>query len=107
MTDDFQAIKPPSEKVASSPLFSPHRSWITGPMLGLAAVLTLFALLLYWKGQLGTFLSLRNIQVLLHTSSVSAVVALGMLVIIISGGIDLSVGSVAALVTVWPSRGCA
>ena len=30
----------------------------------------------------------------------SAVVALGMLVIIISGGIDLSVGSVVALVTV-------
>ncbi len=73
---------------------------ISGPMLGLAAVLILFAALLYWKGQLGTFLSLRNIQVLLHTSSVSAVVALGMLVIIISGGIDLSVGSVVALVTV-------
>jgi ribose transport system permease protein len=100
MTDAFQATKPPSEKIASSSLFSPRRNWLTGPMLGLAAVLILFALLLYWKGQLGTFLSLRNIQVLLHTSSVSAVVALGMLVIIISGGIDLSVGSVAALVTV-------
>jgi ribose transport system permease protein len=97
MTDAFQATKPPSEKIAPSSLFSPRRNWLTGPMLGLAAVLILFALLLYWKGQLGTFLSLRNIQVLLHTSSVSAVVALGMLVIIISGGIDLSVGSVIKL----------
>ncbi|HWG43376.1 MAG TPA: ABC transporter permease [Gemmataceae bacterium] len=103
MTDAFQTTKPASKTILASPpsaLFSPQKRWLTGPMLGLAAVLILFALLLYWKGQLGTFLSLRNIQVLLHTSSVSAVVALGMLVIIISGGIDLSVGSVAALVTV-------
>jgi ribose transport system permease protein len=73
---------------------------VSGPMLGLAAVLILFIALLSWKRQLGTFLSLANLQVLLHTSSVSAVVALGMLVIILSGGIDLSVGSVVALVTV-------
>jgi ribose transport system permease protein len=76
------------------------RFGISGPMLGLVAVLLLFAALLHWKGQLETFLSLRNLQVLLHTSSVSAVAALGMLVVILSGGIDLSVGSVVALVTV-------
>jgi ribose transport system permease protein len=69
-------------------------------MLGLLAVLTLFVLLLYGKGQLGAFLSFRNIQVLLHTSCIPAVVALGMVLIIIGGGIDLSVGSVVALVTV-------
>jgi ribose/xylose/arabinose/galactoside ABC-type transport system permease subunit len=69
-------------------------------MLGLATVLILFALLLHWERKLGTFLSLANVQVLLHTSSVSAVAALGMLVVIVSGGIDLSVGSVVALVTV-------
>jgi ribose transport system permease protein len=69
-------------------------------MLGLAVVLILFALLLHNKGQFDRFLSWSNLQVLLHTSSVSAVVALGMLVIIVSGGIDLSIGSVAALVTV-------
>jgi ribose/xylose/arabinose/galactoside ABC-type transport system permease subunit len=38
--------------------------------------------------------------VLLHTSCIPAVVALGMVLIILSGGIDLSVGSVVALVTV-------
>jgi ribose/xylose/arabinose/galactoside ABC-type transport system permease subunit len=72
----------------------------SGPALGLLALLALFVVLLAWKGQLGNFLSLSNVQVLLHKSSISAVCALGMLLIIVSGGIDLSVGSVVALVTV-------
>jgi ribose transport system permease protein len=87
--------RPPVEKLAR-----PWRHWLTGPLLGLLAVLILFGLLLNSQGKLGLFLSLRNLQVLLHNSSVTAVIALGMLVIIISGGIDLSVGSVVALVTV-------
>jgi ribose/xylose/arabinose/galactoside ABC-type transport system permease subunit len=70
------------------------------PLLGLAIVLGLFAALLGPRGELGTFLSLRNFQTLLHKSSIDAVLALGMLLIIVSGGIDLSVGSVVALVTV-------
>jgi ribose transport system permease protein len=69
-------------------------------MLGLLAVLGLFILLLAWKGVLGNFLSLHNLQVLMHQSSITAVMALGMLLIIVSGGIDLSVGSVVALGTV-------
>jgi ribose/xylose/arabinose/galactoside ABC-type transport system permease subunit len=69
-------------------------------MLGLLALLGLFVLLLAWRGQLGNFFSLGNMQVLLHRNSIPAVAALGMLLIIISGGIDLSVGSVVALVTV-------
>jgi ribose transport system permease protein len=69
-------------------------------VLGLLALLLLFVLLLWWKGQLANFLSLPNLQVMLHKSSVAAVVALGMLLVIVSGGIDLSVGSVVALVTV-------
>jgi ribose/xylose/arabinose/galactoside ABC-type transport system permease subunit len=72
----------------------------SGPMLGLLALLGLFVLLLAWRGQLGNFFSLANMQVLLHKNSIAAVAALGMLLIIISGGIDLSVGSVVALVTV-------
>jgi ribose transport system permease protein len=69
-------------------------------MLGLLVLFFLFVLILAWKGQLENFLSLSNLQGLLHQSSVPAVIALGMLLIIITGGIDLSVGSVAALVTV-------
>lgn len=71
-----------------------------GPLLGLLSLLALFFLLLYLRGQLGNFCSLANLQVLLHKNSILAIAALGMLLIIISGGIDLSVGSVVALVTV-------
>jgi ribose transport system permease protein len=69
-------------------------------MLGLLTVLGLFIGLVAWEGQLETFLTLGNLQVLLHKSSIVGVVALGMLLVIISGGIDLSVGYVVALVTV-------
>lgn len=72
----------------------------SGPVLGLAAVLLLFVPLLSYRGELDRFLTLPNLQVLLHRSSIPAAVALGMLVVVVSGGIDLSVGSVVALVTV-------
>ncbi|MFO0876817.1 MAG: ABC transporter permease [Gemmataceae bacterium] len=72
----------------------------SGPVLGLLTLLALFVALLAWRGQLVNFLSIQNIQVLLHKNSIPAAAALGMLVIILSGGIDLSVGSVVALVTV-------
>ena len=74
-------------------------SWLR-PLLGLLIVLVLFGFLLSSRGQLRSFLSLGNVQVLLHSNSVEAVLALGMLLVIVSGGIDLSVGSIIALVTV-------
>jgi len=70
------------------------------PLLGLVIVLGLFAGLLAPRGELATFLGPRNVGVLLHSSTVAGVLALGMLIVIVSGGIDLSVGSVVALVTV-------
>jgi len=76
----------------------------SGPVIGLLAVLGLFMLLIGIKGDLGTFQSLRNIQVLVHDNTITGVAALGMLIIIVSGGIDLSVGSVVALVTVVTMR---
>jgi ribose/xylose/arabinose/galactoside ABC-type transport system permease subunit len=80
---------------------APRRRWQpSGPLVGLLALLGLFVLLLALKGELRTFLSLANLQVLLHKSAIPSVCALGMLLIIVSGGIDLSVGSVCALVTV-------
>jgi ribose transport system permease protein len=72
----------------------------SGPVLGLTAVLLLFITLLQQRGELGHFLSWGNAQVLLHRSSIPAAVGLGMLIVVVTGGIDLSVGSVAALVTV-------
>ncbi len=72
----------------------------SGPALGLVAVLGLFILLMAREGRLGYFLSRGNLQILLHQNCVDAAIALGMLVVIVSGGIDLSAGSVVALVTV-------
>jgi ribose transport system permease protein len=71
-----------------------------GPWVGFVAVLAIFSLLIGLKGGLGTFASVGNVQVLLHEATIPAIVALGMLLVLISGGIDLSVGAVVALVTV-------
>jgi ribose transport system permease protein len=68
--------------------------------VGLLLILGVFAGLLAAKGELGGFLHPGNLRQLLHQGTVTAVVALGMLLIVISGGIDLSVGSVIGLVTV-------
>src|SRR4029079_17829009 len=76
----------------------------SGPALGLIGVLVLLLVLVGAKGELGTFLSLGNLRVLVHEGTVPAVLALGMLLVIISGGIDLSVGAVVALVTVVTMR---
>jgi len=77
---------------------------IGGPLLGLVAVVLLFTALVARAGELHHFFSLGNLQVLLHDNTIPAVAALGMLLVIISGGIDLSVGSVVALVTVVAMR---
>jgi ribose/xylose/arabinose/galactoside ABC-type transport system permease subunit len=81
---------------------APPRSFAVpaGPWLGFVAVLLLFTVLIGIKGGLGTFLSGGNLRVLLHEGTIPGVVALGMLLVLISGGIDLSVGAVVALVTV-------
>jgi ribose/xylose/arabinose/galactoside ABC-type transport system permease subunit len=63
-------------------------------------ILGVFVALLVSRGQLANFFRLSNLQLLLYNASIPAVVALGMLIVVVSGGIDLSVGSVVALVTV-------
>lgn len=75
---------------------------IAGPLLGLLFVFGIFAALIGLKGgdDLRGFLSVRNAQVLADAIALPGVVALGMLLVVVTGGIDLSVGSVVALVTV-------
>lgn len=75
-----------------------------GPWVGFVGVLLLFTALIGSQGGLGTFLSTGNLYVLLHEGTIPAIVALGMLLVLISGGIDLSVGAVVALVTVVTMR---
>jgi ribose transport system permease protein len=85
---------------AQSSAFYASLSTLPGPVIGLLAVLGLFIVLIGAKGELHNFLSPRNLQVLIHEGTIPAIAALGALLIIVSGGIDLSVGSVMALVMV-------
>src|SRR4051794_6863998 len=95
------SIAEPLERQASGPRLRPL-ALLTGPVLGLATVLLLFVVLIgaHSRDDLGHFLSLRNAQLIAYEATLPAVVALGALLVIVSGGIDLSVGSVVALVSV-------
>ncbi len=69
--------------------------------LSRAGVLVALALLLLWGGlRYEHFLSAYNLLELLRYDSMFALVALGMTFVIMTGGIDLSVGSVVALSSV-------
>jgi len=66
-----------------------------GPLVGLIAVCILFAVLRF-----DTFVSRDNFSIIMQQTSVIGVSALGMTLVIIAGGIDLSVGSIIALGTI-------
>ena len=82
--------KIPSEKPSffQTPWFN-----TIGRFLALLGVFLFFALMV--EG--GRFYSLRNLENILRQSAVYATVGLGMTLVIITGGIDLSVGSTIAL----------
>ena len=66
-----------------------------GPLLGLLVVFGLFAAI----GP-DSFLTARNLETIARQSAIVGMAALGMTLIIVMGGIDLSVGSTVALSTV-------
>jgi len=68
-----------------------------GPFLELLFVVAIFAIADNLQADGGKFLTFRNAQNILVQSSVVGMAALGMTVIIISGGIDLSAGTAMAL----------
>ena len=65
-----------------------------GTLFGLLAIVVVFAVLS------PNFLTERNLLNILQQSSINACVALGMTLVIIAGGIDLSVGPTAAIAAV-------
>jgi ribose transport system permease protein len=73
-----------------------------GPFLGLILVIAVFALLSDAPGQ---YLSVRNSRIVASQTVIVALGAIGMTMIIISGGIDLSVGSAIALTGVVTALG--
>jgi ribose transport system permease protein len=65
-----------------------------GPFLGLLLVIAIFALMTDSPSQ---YLSVRNFRIVVAQTVIVALGAIGMTMIIVSGGIDLSVGSAIAL----------
>lgn len=84
---------------ASTPSLA-RRSLVSfGPFFGLLAVCILFASL-EWS----TFATWDNFAIVLQQTAVIGIAALGMTLVIVAGGIDLSVGSIIALGTVVIAR---
>ena len=96
------SVGTPAAPAVSSDTAAAPRSWqqllaVLGPFIGLALVIGLFSLSPAIRG---TFLSLDNFRGVATQTVIVGLGALGMTLIIISGGIDLSVGSVFALTSV-------
>lgn len=68
-------------------------NWV-GPILGLVLVILIFSILMESPGR---YLSPFNLRIVLAQTVIVAIGAIGMTLIIVSGGIDLSVGSIIAL----------
>lgn len=86
-----------SPEETSAGLSGRWRLTVLGPFIGLALVIFLFSLSPQIRP---TFLSLDNFRAVAAQTVITGLGALGMTLIIISGGIDLSVGSVLALCSV-------
>jgi ribose transport system permease protein len=90
MTDRAIVAAKTTNKLKSLP-------WLSrlGPIAGLLAIYLLFALI----GP-ESFSSTANLETIVRHTTIVGMAALGMTLVIIAGGIDLSVGSIIALVTV-------
>ncbi len=79
-------------------------NWLNrlGPALGLLLVIGIFTLLMDTPAR---FLSPNNLRIVLSQTVIVAIGAIGMTLIIISGGIDLAVGSTIALTGVVTALG--
>src|SRR5690349_13028062 len=79
-------------------------NWLNrvGPALGLVLVIGIFTLLMDSPAR---FLSPNNLRIVLSQTVIVAIGAIGMTLIIISGGIDLAVGSTIALTGVVTALG--
>src|SRR5437762_3533054 len=87
--------------VMTQPSVSRRLVNILGPFFGLLLVIGLFSLSSEVRPY---FLTGSNFKIILTQTVIVAIGALGMTMIIVSGGIDLSVGSVIALTSVVGAR---
>ena len=91
-----------TDNARSTPAFL--KVWLArlGPFVGLILVIAIFALLTESPAR---YLSPFNLRIVLAQTVIVALGAIGMTMIIVSGGIDLSVGSVIALASVVTALG--
>ena len=98
-----EPARPAESRTATAPASRRRgRHWsllgsVLGPFLALIAVVVVFGVADSLQDGGGTFLTVRNLQALSVQTAPVAVAALGMTVIIIAGGIDLSAGTAMAL----------
>jgi len=90
----------PTAAIETASPFNPRssliRRWLraVGPFLGLIVVIGIFAAI---SENPGRFVSIANLRIVLAQTVIVALGSIGMTMIIVSGGIDLSVGSLIAL----------
>lgn len=100
-----QSVPPPDEheRIEAAAADSGRRSALSGPLvrnLGLVIALVLLCVIgIATRG--GSFASVDNVLTILRLAAVIGVVSVGMTFVITSGGIDLSVGAIVALASVW------
>lgn len=99
-----QTATPPAEKLNLQPPEAPAAQWQIwvrrlAPFIGLIFVTCLFSALRWER-----FMTRGNMQIIALETAVVGTAAMGMTLIIISAGIDLSVGSTIALVSVVIAR---
>ncbi len=75
-----------------------------GPFIGLILVIAFFSIAVPLVTHHGNFFTYHNFKIIFTQTVIVAVGALGMTMIIVSGGIDLSVGSTIALTSVIGAR---
>jgi ribose transport system permease protein len=93
-----------------TPLSSPNssitrwRKWLAGDNLTTISLLVSFiALCLFFSSQTEFFLTQANLDTIASTIAVVGITSIGMTLVLITGGVDISVGSVAALAGVLTS----
>ncbi|WP_086733772.1 ABC transporter permease [Streptomyces glaucescens] len=101
-----QPVSPPRGATDKAPPAGPRPAWSTLVFRADVRTLSLLGVLAALVAIGGItkpdeFLDTRNLQLVLTQASVIGVVTVGMTFVITSGGIDLSVGAIVALASVW------
>jgi ribose transport system permease protein len=94
MSNTIENVQPVGERVRKAQMRSFIRSIGMLPVLIILGILIQFAGL-YFTGE-GRFLTFQNLSIVAQQASINAVLGAGMTFVILTGGIDLSVGSILA-----------